>query len=229
MKLAACRILLIFGGLFIMAPVNAFNVNLAPGKWYLLSVPGEPDRTVADLFRSELAEGDYNNTWAVYIFDKSSQNYDLPTVNDLLPTGEAFWFIHYSNTSIGFEVPEDMPDVPLALLSSCPSEGGCLEYELPTGSGVSWSMIGTPFLESVVINDIRLVTDSGPCQSGCTIAQAYDAGMSGNTFYAFDAVTNAYELLVNDDLLMAGDGHWFPTTIAGEFGPAKLLIPNFCN
>lgn len=229
MSLSFLRGGIFFVIVFLGAPVQAFNIDLAPEEWYLLSVPGEQTESIAALFNDDLEEADYNTTWTVYSYDKSIQDYKQLSATDVLGTGEAFWFVHYSGSSISFEVSEDFLEAPMVVSSACPSEAGCFEYDLPTGSDVSWSMIGSPFLESVYIDEIRLVTSSGVCQAGCTINEASDAGLSGNAFFLYSTEETAYDPLVDDELMMAGEGHWFPSTIPDELQPARLLIPNFCN
>lgn len=222
------RVMFVILGLLGASPTFAFTLNLDAQKWHLLSLPGSEAQSVSQIFSGQLAAADYDSTWAVFTYDEQQNAYSLANVNGSIEEGAAFWFQHLSSNPIAIEIDLFAPSVALNNQAPCPSSFGCFDYPLATGDGVRWTLIGTPFPEGVEINDLILVTSSGACQNGCTLEQASNANLASESFFRLGSGSQGYDAVGSGDMLKAGDGHWFGTSIAAEFGPARLVIPTYC-
>lgn len=222
------RPLAVWLSLFSFIPLQASAATLEPDTWYMVSVPGDAGQTVAGLFNGQLDGQDYNETWVTFQFDRQTQEYVTPGLNSTLEPGDAFWVLHQESGNVSIDYESDASSVPLNSQVFCSSPIGCYEYDLPVGNDVKWSLIGTPFPEGVKVNDIQLVTSSGPCDSGCTLQQATDAGLASDGLSYYNAASDSYESFSGDQYLEAGDGYWFGTNIPSAQGPAYLLFPTYC-
>lgn len=214
--------------LLVSSSTYAFTISLQSGQWYLLSIPGDTNVAVSEMFDGQLNAADSGETWALLAYDNQQQTYVEISGDSLLNPGVGFWFQQNSGSAVELVVDVYAPSVPLSVASPCESPFGCFDFSLPTDNVVRWSLIGTPFPEGVDIRDVSLVTDAGPCSNGCTIQQAFDAELSGDSFYRYDAANNEYVALSSDDMLIAGESYWFPTIIAPSAGSARLVIPTYC-
>lgn len=209
--------------------VYAFNINLGSGEWYMLTVPGDTEQSIEEAFSSSLSGDEYGETWSLFVFDSEIGQYVQPPGTATLPSrGEAFWIVQETGSVVPVSIPDQLEYVQLTRSSICPTDVGCFEYPLPTGEGATWSMIGSPFIEGVYISELIVKTDAGPCFDGCSLAQASQAGLTGETFFAFNRGSEDYTELSTNDILMPGDGHWFRTSISSEYGSAQLIIANYC-
>ncbi|MDB3936084.1 hypothetical protein N9383_05130 [Granulosicoccus sp.] len=207
---------------------HAFTITLEPDKWYLLSVPGAVDRSVADIVGDQLDADDLDQNWVIYAFDSQSQRYRQNTPDMELTAGDAFWLLHMHDDAVDLQVALDAPTVDLIQQSGCASSIGCFEYALPTGDNVAWSLLGSPFPEGVAIAEIRLVTYGGPCSGGCTLEAAQEMGISNASFFGYDEAKNKYNTLSGGEYIEAGEGYWLTTRIPAEYSPARLIMPTFC-
>ena len=210
---------------------QAFSLDLALGEWHVLSVPGTTQDSILDLFDGELSAGEFNDTWSVYVLDEQTQDYLQPSVTATLEPGSAFWFIHYSDSSVSAEVNLSNQTVPLTSNGGCPTQSmGCFEHDLPVADNLeSWSILGTPFPEGVMVEDIVLVTSAGPCADGCNLQEAFEANLLSSGVYSYDVEQNDYTQLTASEFMEPGEGYWFPTTISAAYGPASLLVPTYCS
>lgn len=222
------RIAAVTFGLLTLHVGPAFSLTLESNLWHLISVPGDSDQSIAELFDGQLEASDYDDTWAIFLFDSDTQAYAVPDIGTTLNPGDAFWIQHSEQSAIEMEVNLDARTVPLTVPVLCASPIGCYEIALPTGEGEQWSLLGTPFPEGVLVSDILVVTNAGPCQVGCTLAEAGNANLTANVMYDYVTEDNEYLDIGVQDYLEASEGYWFATAIPDEMGPAFLLFPTFC-
>ena len=207
---------------------HAFTITLEPATWYLMSVPGANESSVADIVGDQMHADELGQTWAVHAYDSQSRSYRQSSPDMVLNEGDAFWLLHFQDSAVEIQVALDAPTVELVHQTGCASPFGCFEYPLPAGDGVAWSMLGSPFPEGVAVGEIVLVTTGGPCTSGCTLDVALEKGMSNNSLFGFDEKTNSYTTVSDGDYIEAGEGYWLATKVPSEFAPARLIMPTFC-
>ena len=127
--------------------------------------------------------------------------------------------------SITLDLSEIAESPVLQSSTACVSDSGCVEHLLYADDGVTWTMVGAPFMQSVAVGDLRLQTSEGSCSLGCNMAEAIEAELTNGVFYSYDPQLNRYLQLEQGGSLLPGVGYWFANTLpAGDTG-AKLLIP----
>ncbi|MFK8080237.1 MAG: heparin lyase I family protein [Granulosicoccus sp.] len=213
--------LLLFSGLG-----SAESLDVEPGRWQLLSIPGQATASVGSLFADELTSDTINDDWAVFTLDSDTGDYEQLEADDIIDTSDAFWLIHYTDQTITIDL--ELVASPADLLSSeaCASSNGCVEHELNATGVVSWALVGSPFTQSVAVNDLRLITISGTCSQGCTMAEAKEEELTDGIFYRYDASSRRYDPVGEGDFLRPESGYWFGVEIPRETEGASLLIPS---
>ena len=205
-------------------PVWAQQLRLEPDTWQLLSIPGQQNQSINELFADHFDGQVAGTVWSISVFNTQSQSYKTLDGSEQLQPGQGFWMVQISDAVVTVPLPASTQP-PLEISAACPSIQGCLRVPLPTGSGTRWSLIGNPFDVPLAFNDLRLQTDSGSCRNGCTVSEASQQGLSGGDFFGYNSAAGTYRRVSDGGSLPPGQGYWFPTVLSAGTGSASLLIP----
>ena len=208
-----------------VAAVNAAPSTIASGVWSLLSVPGAESITLEELVGDDLPGGQIGSGWAALSFDGASGIYQPLALSDTLAPGEGYWLQHFMGRSVEIDYPSLATLPALDSSEACISAQGCYTVELPQSTGDAWSLLGSPFAAGVEIEALRLVTERGVCVDGCSLDQARQAGVAGDTFFAYEPQNNTYTALRAGDVLQPGSGYWYPSALSAATGSGQLLFP----
>lgn len=204
------------------------ETTLPNNKWIMFSldcVPPTGENTLSDLFADEIT-GDYDTVWRVFSYDSSTNSYEKPAIGDVLEIGKSYWIIQASGASVVLDIPRNSHRTPVINSANCTSNQGCFEYALSTESGVNdWNMIGNPFLKTVDFDELRIVTDSGACASGCSLNEAEGASIVDNKLLSYNSSTGLYDPIGNGSIIPARAGVWLETLDAADGKNPRILIP----
>jgi len=206
---------------------HATSFDMRDDQWTLLSVPGDSTGvSVADLFESELASGDYRQSWIVYTFDPAAGAYVEATTSTRLNPGEGFWAIQRSGQDLIIQLPSSLPLATFDGDDACSSATGCFSVTAQQVSGqpATFNMIGSPGRSPTAIRDIRFSSVSGVCQDGCPFEQAVSEGLIVQSLFAFGAGDSVYRLLNGSSSLQVGESVWLG--VMDGAGPITIHFPN---
>lgn len=212
--------------LLVSGLATAASRDVESGEWQLLSLPGDSTAPVGSLFGDSLPADEINNTWAVFTFDTTSFSYRALSATDQIEPSDAFWFVQLTGQSVTIDLALEVDSPALEISEICTSASGCIEHELTATGAVGWTMVGAPFMQSVPVDQIRLVTSDGPCAQGCNMIEAASVGLTNGIFYAYDAARQAYAEIGVGDSLQSEVGYWFANTLPAGYEGARLLIPS---
>lgn len=193
---------------------------LPNNQWVQLSLPLIPagSNTVQDLLGTYIG-GTYDTDWVVYAFDNGINDYTKLTLGSKLKRGVGYWVKQITGSDITVTFAGTKTHVNTS--SACTSANGCIEIPVETAN--QWNMLGNPFDTAVNVNDIRVVTSSGTCSTGCTLDQASTANIIHNQLWAYNGT--GYDQLDTAATLSSWRGYWL-ATLAGAAGVnPKVLIP----
>ncbi|MCF6202903.1 MAG: hypothetical protein L3J59_04415 [Methylococcaceae bacterium] len=204
------------------------KTSLPNNKWIIFSldcVPPSGENTIADLFADEIS-GDYDSVWVVFSLDSSTNSYKKMLIGDKLEIGKSYWVSQSTGGSVVLEVPRNSHRTPVVNSAICTSDQGCFEYVLSTESGLNdWNMIGNPFLETVALDELRVVTDGGVCASGCKLNEAKDASIVDDKLFLYNSSTTRYDPVGSGGTISARSGGWLQTLNAAHGKNPRILIP----
>jgi hypothetical protein len=204
------------------------KTTLPNNKWIMFSldcVPPSGENTLADLFADEIT-GDYGPVWSVFSYNSSANSYNKLVIGDKLEIGKSYWIIQATGASVVLDVPRNSHRTPVVNSTICTSSQGCFEYALSTESGLNdWNMLGNPFLETVAFDELRIVTDSGTCASGCNLNVAKSANIVDNKFLSYNSSSGLYDPIVSGSIIPARAGVWLETLNAAHGENPRILIP----
>ncbi len=171
-----------------------------------------------NLFSDELGEG-YGNDWILYSYDPQSNSYVNPDPNSILKQGVGYWIIQITGAAVTLNLPSESTATSVIHSTKCASTNGCYEIALATASDdTQWNMLGYPFTNE---NDlarvrVRVVTNGGECENGCSLDAAKDANIFYNKLWNYDVS----ELSV----FKPWNGFWGMTLQEADTLAPKLLI-----
>lgn len=203
---------------------TAASKDLESYKWYLLSMPGATSSQVGELFGESLPANEINKSWAAFSYNPSARNYDRLEAVDTLDPSSAFWFIQLTQQPITIDLAELSESPELKISDACPATAGCFEHDLIASGSSTYALLGSPFTESVRLEELRLLTTDGACSEGCTIAEARDAQLTDGMFLGYDAAEMDYVSMLEGSL-QPESGYWFRNFLPAGTQGAKLLIP----
>lgn len=204
---------------------------LKEGQWEQVTLPADPrgNGQVQDIF-NELPVNRYDNGWVMFGIDRN--NTDKVAYIKLTPTtplipGEAYWVIQTIATQVTISMPAASQPLPLRTSSACASPDGCFDVPLLARTpGLLWNMLGAPYNRPATLSRSRVVTRTGSCATGCTLAQANSATVMHDTFYQFDSDADDYRILNGTDQLLPWEGAWVPVLErANGLLPMWLVAP----
>jgi hypothetical protein len=202
-------------------------LNLPANQWYQLSLPAEPPgnaQTVKAVFGDDLS-GNYGSDWIVYAYDPGNNAYVDVGLNSKLSQGVGYWIIQKSGSTATIDMPTGSSRTPVEAANRCAGNTSCYRLPLVTRSGSrQWNLSGHPLANSVTLDRTRVVSSasSGPCATGCTLAQASSANILQNRLWHFDGAV--YQQLSGNALLAPWAGFWVAALGAADAG-LRLEIP----
>lgn len=207
--------------------------TVAHDDWTLISIPGDPGSggTVTRLFGDELSIPNYSRTWILYGWDVDPgtglYHYVAPTPQTVLTAGKAYWFIQLTNTTVTLSLPTALQEPAARPLRGCSSIAGCVSIAINyiAGTNVTWNLIGFPTQRPVGLSDLRVVSNSGPCVSGCTMVEAAARNIMYNGMYRFTNEATGYELLQGGSTAQPWNGFWIGLLPGATGIGARLELP----
>jgi hypothetical protein len=201
--------------------------TLPSGQWTQLSMPGLPpntDNTVASIFGDDI-NGVYYTDWVLYRYNRSTFRYDALQPTDSLASGEAIWILQQTGQDVTLDLPDNSTQPVPVVSSQCPSTKGCFEIPLSAAPDkqLSWRMLGNPFLRPVNWNQVRLTTNGGACDSGCTLDQAAQNQLIHSTAWSYHG--EAYHEISENTSVQPWQGFWFAVLPGVDGLESKLLVP----
>ncbi len=203
------------------------RTDLPDNQWTQITLECQPpglQNTVADLFGDDIS-GVYDTDWVIYGYDPTS-GYFKPTLNDTLEQGRGYWIIQVTGSTVTLDIPRDSHRTPVQSSGICTSNKGCFEVPLATKPGVvAWNMVGSPFLSTVPFDDLRVVTVTGACSTGCTMSEAKAADIVHDTAWSYNAATPGYDVFSSGAQVPPRKGLWLPTLNQADGLDPKLVVP----
>jgi len=214
-----------------VAPTTTVTPNspdLESGKWHQLVVPGDStNATVRSLFSNALPADQYDQTWAVYLWNNETAAYINPGIDGRMPIGQGFWFIQISGESVILN-PPSLAKAPREQSSACPSSNGCTKVSFITPSSTNrFAMMGSAQRFSVSSDSlIFLASDnSGICANGCTHVKAVEAGLVANSIWRYNPTTEEYDDISDGGELNPWESAWFQSSRSSSGIAASYLFP----
>ena len=206
------------------------TINLPDNKWMQIGLNTQPaagSNTVADIIGDDIAATyTYEDDWIIYSYLTDTNAYKKLSLTDIMLPGIGYWLIQATGAALTIDIPGSSSGVYVTHTPACASTEGCFEIPLQINTdGTQWQMIGYPFRDNRNINGLRIVTSSGDCATGCTLAQADEKGLTSDRLWHYDGSV-AYEELSFEgtEQLEPWDGAWF-ATLPALGTEAKMLIP----
>lgn len=202
-------------------------LNLPPNQWRQVSLPATPPahaNTVQAVFGDDLS-GNYGSDWIVFSYDAGTNAYVDVGVNGELSQGSGYWVIQKSGSTATIDMPSGSSRTPVQTSNNCAGTRSCYPLPLVTRSGSrQWNLSGHPLANSVTLDRTRVVSSasSGPCATGCTLAQASNANILQNRLWHFDGAV--YQALSGNAVLTPWAGFWVAALGAADAG-LQLEIP----
>lgn len=215
------------------------SIAIPDNQWIMFSLECEPpsgENDVASLIGDDIAPlfggnvtlgetGYGTTTWVVYEYVPGS-GYQMLGLNDPMEMGKGYWIIQKAGADVMIDIPRDSHRTPVTNPNACTSPKGCYELVLATSpSAVQWNMVGNMFLKPVKVDDLRVVTDSGVCASGCTLAEAQSNSIVHNQFWTFGGGSSSYTVLGAGDTIPARAAFWVAALDHADGLSPRILVP----
>jgi hypothetical protein len=146
---------------------------LPPNQWRQISLPCDPglNNTVAAVFGDDVI-GTYGVDWVLYRY--SGGAYVKLALTDTVSQNLGYWIIQSGANDITLDLPANSLPAPVTDSTGCLATAkGCFEIPLETQAVThQWNMIGYPFKTNQPLANVRVLTDTGSCASGCDLGTA---------------------------------------------------------
>jgi hypothetical protein len=201
-------------------------LSLPSGVWKQITLPCSPpvgQRSVQAVFADDL-HGVYGTDWAVYAYDAAKNSYLDMDLNGVLKQGIGYWIIHHNGSVATLDLPTGSSQTALTHTTQCASTRGCYSIPLTAHKNeVQWNMLGYPFPNSVTLDQLRVVTNSGACANGCSLDQSKSEHIVENKLWSYQ--NPAYQVLEGNVPLISWTGFWIAVLKGGEGLDPVLEIP----
>ena len=218
-------------------PSPGRSMVLEPIVWHQLGIPGDTTANVGTLFGSVFDLGSYASAeatqpWVVFVYESDPASgpsvYRIPDLSETIPPGRGFWFQHFSDTAFRVNLPVGTGDATGTSGNGCVTGSSCISIPLAQSNGNGGWVIGAvPSLQSVSPDEVRLVTDNAAplCIAGCTLAQAFDAGLTLDGFWRYEPRTGQYAFISGSTNIPPWQGFWSPTAPSAAMASPQLRVP----
>ncbi|MCK5921116.1 MAG: hypothetical protein KAG66_09250, partial [Methylococcales bacterium] len=202
------------------------DFKLHNNSWRQISLPCRPPtdaNTVSSFFQDDDL-GVYDESWVVYRYDSTNNDYVKLAVDDTFSQKIGYWIIQKSGHDKHLSLPENSIPTPVANSTGCArSATGCIEIPLVTRStAIQWNMTSYPFRSSGSMGDVRVLTDSGTCASGCEMDVAKTEGIVHNQLWTYKGT--GYALVTTSDNLDPWTGYWATSLASADGTNPRLLL-----
>ena len=199
---------------------------LPTDQWRQISLPCDPgsNNTVAAIFSDNIT-GTYDTDWVLYSYSGSA--YVKLGLTDTLSQGLGYWIIQRSGNDTTLDLPAN--SLPGSVTHLHPKEclstaKACFEIPLATQTASNqWNLIGYPFKTRQTLDNVRVLTDTDPCASGCDLATADTQNIVDNQLWTYNG--SSYTQVNTGDDLEPWTGYWSVTLSNADLSNPKLLVP----
>ena len=235
--------------IFVNRSENLNTFTLRHNTWELLKIPvGSPQDTSAITPASpafaNAGMGTYGAGWSIfsYEFNQAVPGYRLVDPNESLGLdGKAFWMIQTSGSDVVLQLNRAQvagstggtvqgcktapATTPASFNAFCTATDIADEWSgVPS---VAWSAIGRGASNYGTFSDVRVKTDAGTCEFGCTLDESNTALIGSNLMFEYQSDIGAYRVVEDDKFIIPWKGFWFSTlTGAGENLGRSVLFPS---
>ena len=219
-------------------PSPGRSVVIEPIVWHQLGIPGDTNANIGTLFGSVFDLGSYASAqaaqpWIIFVYESDPASgpsgvYRVPDLSETLPPGKGFWFQHFFDTAFRVNLPVGTGDATGTSGNGCVTGSSCVSIPLAQSNGNGGWVIGAvPSIQSVSPDEVRLLTDSAAplCTAGCTLTQAFDAGLTLNGFWRYEPRTGLYAFLSGTTTIPPWQGFWSPTAPSAAIASPQLRVP----
>ncbi len=187
------------------------DFTLSSERWHQLAILGDSTGlTIEQLFGDDLPASEYNDSWAIFLWDSALQQYVNPGLSGSIPTGHGFWMLQKTGSPVSLDVP-DVESVTTKTSPACSSANGCSEIPLTSNSNADlYNMVGSALPLTLDVDAIRLVSDSvdGICKDGCSPSEAAELDLVGRSLWHYDATLGSYRDLSETGSLNPWESFW---------------------
>ncbi|ASJ74566.1 glycoside hydrolase family 16 protein [Granulosicoccus antarcticus] len=202
-------------------------------SWTLISLPLDPgsEGSIASLFGDDLSIDDYSKTWVLFGWEILPATGDFGYVEltrqTILEPGKGYWFIQATGSPVNLTLPATLDSPVSRQVRGCSSIVGCSVVGLKPIAGlpVAWNMIGFPRETELDISGLRVISDSGACNAGCTLTEAYAADIMFSSIYSYTDETGSYDTVTEGMTTQPWTGFWVAVLPGAEGIGARLEVP----
>jgi photosystem II stability/assembly factor-like uncharacterized protein len=206
------------------------KLKIPPNQWHQISLPCAPPttaQTVKAIFADDIS-GSYGKEgdWVVFSYDRSKNEYNTLKLDSTLAQGVGYWII-YSKGSATIDMPDGSSQTTPVEACKSAANKKCFRIPLVTKAGnVQWNMSGQPFLSSIPLTDLRIVTKKDSvCANGCTLNEAKSNRITENRLWSYNGSSKNYEVIQGNTPLNTWKGAWVAALGGGEGLEPTLEIP----
>ena len=187
------------------------DFTLVSDTWHQMSIPGNSmGLTIESLFGDDLPASEYNESWTIYLWDSSIQQYVNPGLSGSIPAGHGFWMFQTTGSPVTLDVP-DVGSVTTNTSPACSTGNGCSEVPLASNSNADlYNMVGSALPKILEVDAIRLVSESadGLCEDGCSHNVAAELDLVGQSLWHYDSALGSYRDLSETGTLNPWESFW---------------------
>ncbi|MFK8081480.1 MAG: DUF1800 family protein [Granulosicoccus sp.] len=203
------------------------DFRLQSNQWAQLVIPANATNlSVQALFGDDFAAQSYGDSWIVYRFDASANQYVDPGFAGSLGQGDGFWMMQVSGADVVLDLPENIGLATSADSQAC-AESACTEVSVHSqASAAIYNMIGSAQTTMTQLEQIRLRTVSGTqCSAGCTMDDAIQDNYLSPNWWHYDASAGEYIDLAETAQIAPWQGVWIQTGPALAGNEPTILFP----
>ncbi len=206
------------------APNIISTLGIPNNQWLMVGLPCDPGEhnTVAEVFGDEIP-GTYGIDWAMLRYTTSG--YEKLNSSSSMNQKEGYWIIQQSGDEIFIDLPNSSTPTLISNYEGClASAKGCFEIPLMTQANSDHlNLINYPFWTVANIGNVRVVTDTGACATGCDLDTAKTEGILHNEFFTYNG--EGYDTITTRDDLFPLKAYWAVTLDSADGTNPRLLIP----
>ncbi|MFK8080495.1 MAG: endo alpha-1,4 polygalactosaminidase [Granulosicoccus sp.] len=205
------------------------DLILKQDTWAQITLPADPgSNSSMQAIVDELPAETYDEDWVVYGVDRSDSSrfrYIKVGLATTMNLGEAYWIVQSVTPEVIVRMPVTSQATLLEPSASCVSSTGCFGIPLLANSQDNfWNMLGSPINQPANLSRSRVVTNTGICADGCTLAQAKNENIMNDTFFHFDGEADDYRTLTGTDSLQPWEGAWVEVSRQSDDMTATWLV-----
>jgi len=206
------------------APYVTPTRRIPDNQWMMIGLPCDPGvhNTVMEAFGDEIP-GAYGKDWIMFSYD--GNGYAALEADTSLSQGVGYWILQRSGIDRFIQLPGSSTRTQVTNPEGClTSAKGCFEIPLTTQANSSqWNLISYPFWNTASLADVRVVTDTGACVSGCDLDTAQSQGILHNELWSYNG--EQFDTITSSKILYPLLGYWALTLDQADGSNPRLLVP----